>query len=374
MRNRNTDVMNSPIPELHAFQSLRKINRSVRRNFALRPNAPKRSFHKRRHSAISKSDAVSIYPTMISLGHGDEGEVFQTVNQRGQVVALKKISVQRSSLLWKKFREYYYGSNLEHYAIVQYLKYVQTSKYEICFEIELCETSLAAHFRESPIPEDVVTKYFLDLLLGLEYIHSNGLVHLDLKPSNMLLTNNRTICKIADLGLMITPREWGEYVSHGGAGNYLAPECVEDCSTISPAVDIYSLGVVIMQLLLDVDVTNWNKVISEVPWEEFPTDYRYVLQSMLAEHPGDRPSCLEILHGFQRLAPVARQYGIEIPVIPSTQDEPIPPFSTLDSSDYLSNLPTPRTISKKKTKRSFDGDKEVRRPSKMKPTNRILFT
>ncbi|XP_055354330.1 calcium/calmodulin-dependent protein kinase kinase 1-like [Paramacrobiotus metropolitanus] len=53
---------------------------------------------------------------------------------------------------------------------------------------------------EKPLTETVAWRYFRDLVLGVEYLHHNGILHRDLKPSNLLLDDNDHL-KIADFGL-----------------------------------------------------------------------------------------------------------------------------------------------------------------------------
>ncbi|KAF8673443.1 hypothetical protein HU200_049008 [Digitaria exilis] len=87
------------------------------------------------------------------------------------------------------------------------------------------------------------------ICMGLHYLHENRIVHLDLKPSNILLDNNM-VPKIADFGLS---RCFDENQSHVitsklfGSPGYLAPEFY--CGRITFKSDIYSLGVIIKETL-----------------------------------------------------------------------------------------------------------------------------
>ncbi|HQH28744.1 MAG TPA: serine/threonine-protein kinase, partial [Oligoflexia bacterium] len=97
---------------------------------------------------------------------------------------------------------------------------------------------------------DLVLRLMVQVLSGLEKIHSVGIIHRDLKPENLLLTRDCTI-KIADFGISCLPSEKiaPEEANRGvGTFDYLAPECLED-GVSNQATDVYSAAVTCYQLL-----------------------------------------------------------------------------------------------------------------------------
>jgi serine/threonine-protein kinase len=86
---------------------------------------------------------------------------------------------------------------------------------------------------------------------GLEYAHRNGLVHRDVKPGNLLLSEGDGTVKLADFGIAKTASEESSITQVGsvlGTAAYLAPEQAAG-EEAGPAADIYGLGVVAYQFL-----------------------------------------------------------------------------------------------------------------------------
>jgi len=128
-------------------------------------------------------------------------------------------------------------------------------------QLELCEfgsvaaiisaviattTQSAAH---APILNEthVLWRFISDVSRGLDHVHSQGFVHLDLKPANVLLTP--TALKLADFGLATAI---GRRLADGleGDARYLAPELLllDDSLSVDPAADLFSLGLTLFEL------------------------------------------------------------------------------------------------------------------------------
>jgi serine/threonine-protein kinase len=109
--------------------------------------------------------------------------------------------------------------------------------------------SLAAIIeRDAPLSRAAGMPIALQLCRGLAYMHERGVVHRDIKPQNILITNGDRV-RIVDFGIARGP-EASEMTAPGwvmGTAQYLAPETVAGEAATARS-DLYSLGVVLYRL------------------------------------------------------------------------------------------------------------------------------
>ncbi|KAK5847906.1 hypothetical protein PBY51_016998 [Eleginops maclovinus] len=129
----------------------------------------------------------------------------------------------------------------EAYVTPRYLVLVA----EYCTGKELLY-SLIDRFRYS---EDDVAGYLVQILQGVEYLHNRRVLHLDLKPDNIMVTNLNVI-KIVDFGSAqsFNPLSLKQQESGAGTLEYMAPEVVKG-EVVGPPADIWTVGVVVHIML-----------------------------------------------------------------------------------------------------------------------------
>ncbi|XP_068504955.1 striated muscle preferentially expressed protein kinase isoform X3 [Syngnathus scovelli] len=154
---------------------------------------------------------------------------------------------------------------------------------EYCTGKELLH-SIVERFRYS---EDDVVEYLVQILQGVEYLHNRRVLHLDLKPDNIMVTNLNTI-KIVDFGsaqsfnpLSLKQQDLGAVTLQ-----YMAPEIVKG-EVVGPPADVWTVGVVTYIMLsgqLPFDDKDPQRVKSKILMAKFdPTRlYPNVSQSALA--------------------------------------------------------------------------------------------
>ena len=111
---------------------------------------------------------------------------------------------QNSELAIEKIREITIHSSLNHNNIAKYYDsfFENDSLYIV---LQYCPKGDLYKFIQSqkgiPLNESKIWKIFLEICLGLEYLHSKSIIHKDLKSSNVFLTNDFTV-KIGDFGVI----------------------------------------------------------------------------------------------------------------------------------------------------------------------------
>jgi serine/threonine-protein kinase len=101
------------------------------------------------------------------------------------------------------------------------------------------------------LPVEEAVNWIAQACRGLEYAHRNGLVHRDVKPGNLLLSEGDGTIKLADFGIAKIASDESSITQVGsvlGTAAYLAPEQAAG-EEAGPAADLYGLGVVAYQLL-----------------------------------------------------------------------------------------------------------------------------
>ncbi|KAG0148073.1 hypothetical protein CROQUDRAFT_41983 [Cronartium quercuum f. sp. fusiforme G11] len=184
------------------------------------------------------------------LGRGAFGCVFRALNWfTGETVAVKQVGLSNipRSELPEIMSEIDLLKNLDHPNIVQYRGFVKTSDY-LYIILEYCENgSLHTICKKfGKFPESLVAVYICQVLEGLLYLHEQGVIHRDIKGSNILATKEGGV-KLADFGVATRT---GALTDNAVVGSpyWMAPEVV-DQSGATTASDIWSVGCVVIELL-----------------------------------------------------------------------------------------------------------------------------
>jgi serine/threonine protein kinase len=215
------------------------------------------------------------------LGEGSFGRVVKMERDDGAVLAAKtfsKATLKRKRMGWG--RRTALDAVFEEIAVMKLLDHPNVLKLHEVMDDNatgkiLIVLDYMAHGSCEPkehglefFPEERARQYFNDTLLGLEELHNQGILHHDLKPENLLLTEHDQV-KIGDLGIaqVCVPVEWNDdgvqhddeelrraeiCTSWAGTPAFLAPEVASGQDSFDGApVDIWALGVSLWHMTMD---------------------------------------------------------------------------------------------------------------------------
>ncbi|CAN1778260.1 Mitogen-activated protein kinase 4 [Linum perenne] len=195
-------------------------------------------------------------PPIRPIGRGAYGIVCSAVNSdTREEVAIKKIGNAFDNRVDAKrtLREIKLLRHMNHENVIAIRDIIRPPKKEAFNDVyivyELMDTDLHQIIRSDQFLTDDHCQYFLyQLLRGLKYVHSANVLHRDLKPSNLLLNANCDL-KIGDFGLARTTSETDFMTEYVVTRWYRAPELLLNCSEYTAAIDIWSVGCILGEVM-----------------------------------------------------------------------------------------------------------------------------
>ncbi|XXF79617.1 serine/threonine-protein kinase [Myxococcaceae bacterium GXIMD 01537] len=186
------------------------------------------------------------------LGAGGSAAVHEALDLRtGMRVALKVLAVANAdaSLIARFRQEVEHARALEHQNIMRVFD-VGTDGERHFLIVELLEgMDLRRRLMSARPTFAEALRWLTHATVALEHAHERGVLHRDVKPANLFVTR-MGVLKLMDFGLAKSAHVVGT-TAHGavlGTPEYMAPEQVTGSQPVSPATDLYALGVVAYEL------------------------------------------------------------------------------------------------------------------------------
>jgi serine/threonine protein kinase len=263
---------------------------------------------------------LGAYVVLERLGSGGMGNVFKARHQKlGRVVALKVIhrdKLDNRAAVKRFLREIRVAGQLDHPHIVHaYDAENVNGSYVLAMEY-VEGADLGKVVKEGgPLPVREACDYVRQAALGLQHASEKGLVHRDVKPSNLMLTQAQGsqapgLVKLLDLGLALVQQPLIDTSTSGpltvagkvvGTVDFLAPEQARDASGVDCRADVYGLGCTFYYLLTGRPpfdgATITNKLFKHALEEPPPVEalrpevspaVAAVLRKMMAKRPDER--------------------------------------------------------------------------------------
>ncbi|MDX6520939.1 MAG: eukaryotic-like serine/threonine-protein kinase [Gaiellales bacterium] len=188
------------------------------------------------------------------IGAGGMADVYlaqdETLNRRVAIKILADRYTQDDGFVERFRREATAAAGLNHPNIVSiYDRGEAEGTYYIAMEYIEGPTLKEEITSRAPLPEAEAIGYAQQALQALEFAHRRGVIHRDIKPHNMMVTPDGLL-KVTDFGIARAANqvEMTEVGSIVGTAQYLSPEQARG-QNVGPQSDIYSLGVVLYELL-----------------------------------------------------------------------------------------------------------------------------
>lgn len=251
------------------------------------------------------------YDVAGKIGQGGMAIVYKGVQSSlNRAVAIKVLPPQFATtpeLLARFDREAAIVAQLTHSNIVQVIDRGRQDDLLYIVMEYVDGDSLDKLIQGGPLTLAQVIDYAGQICDGLDYAHKAGVVHRDLKPSNILVDRRTGRVKIADFGIAALESTDSALAtltvdqSAIGTMNYMSPEQRLDSHRVTSSTDIFSLGVILYEMLTGKLPVGHFKAPTMIR-PDIPLGFDTIVHRCLAESPADRyPSAGQIRDELQRL-------------------------------------------------------------------------
>ena len=242
------------------------------------------------------------------IGKGAFGKVNLALHIcSGQLVAIKsfdKKNLKNPKARKKIDQEIAIMKRIHNQFITQILDYFETDTHLFIVMEYICEDLLNYISKRSQIPEVTSKFIFKQLIEGLQYLHSQSIIHRDIKLDNILIDLSNTV-KICDFGVSRIVKPNDIMYDHCGTPAYIAPEIFLNKGYKGFACDIWSAGVTLHYMLSgnqpfkgsDISKLQTNILEEKLgPIEGISEEANHLIQRMLVRNPKNRITIEEILY------------------------------------------------------------------------------
>ena len=206
---------------------------------------------------------VDHYEIIKPIGAGGMGKVYKAIDrERDRTIAIKVLD-RRYDLDRKRRRRDHLGreiliaANLNHETVVKYNKEIieqedRNGHVRRCLLMEFVDGyDLRKHIKDQDLSFNKCVEVMFKLCTGLDYLHTNGIIHRDIKPGNFMLTRDQKRVKIFDFGLSKSSASWRTRWMRetGGTRIYMVPEQLRNKhAKLDARSDIFSFGITMYEL------------------------------------------------------------------------------------------------------------------------------
>lgn len=260
------------------------------------------------------------YTVIKKLGKGAQGSVFLCEDKTTHIkYVMKKVECNDESEANKAFKEAMALEQLSHKYVCGYKEFfVNWDKLEetmyVCIVMEYYETGDLENVlkqqraKEQPLPEQLLKKWFGQMVEALAFVHSKKVIHRDLKPSNIFMTKDLDI-SVGDFGVATVMNDARTRTrTTVGTMNWMAPEVLE--RPYDERSDVWSLGCIVLDAATCAffdsaqsqaalfEIKHSSQKLEEVLKEvnkSYTKDLCQVIRAMLRRNFKQRPSAQDLV-------------------------------------------------------------------------------
>jgi serine/threonine protein kinase len=282
----------------------------------------------------------SRYRLIEPLGHGGMATVFRAHDELLRRDVAIKVYHAADAQSARIDSELAVLATLDHHALVQLIdagsehdEYGRANRYIVMSLVHGAD--LHVHITSGArLTARHIAEIGYDLAEALDYVHARGVVHRDIKPSNVLLVDyrdgsTRARAKLTDFGIALADdleRLTAQGVTTGTAG-YLSPEQASGAE-ITPATDVYSLGLVLLQCFtrhLEYPGSAVESAMARLERDPvIPHDlselWQRLLTAMTSRTPGERPQRHDLVAALRQVVIAESGRHREEPIQPVFPD------------------------------------------------------
>ncbi len=337
-------------------------------------------------AATNKAPEIPDYELIAKIGQGGSARIYKAKQKSlSRFVAIKVLSheLSRDPDIVRRFdRESITIARLSHPNIVHIIDRGKVDD-QYYFVMEFVDgMSLKDMIASDRFNLRQKLEVVIMVLKGLDYAHKNGVIHRDIKPANILIDKSGN-AQIADFGIaQILNMSDNDHTRSDiimGTLAYMSPEQRISSTNVSLATDIFSIGVILYEILVGKRPQGKFPMPSEAN-PELPVEFDDIIKTCLAMEPENRyqsavelkDAILDIIAGrpVQEVAPRSSITGVES-FIGKCQFLDTIKETKYSTTMLVENRETRELFVIKKNDRSCDGLKEARILSKLKHENII---
>jgi NIMA (never in mitosis gene a)-related kinase len=260
----------------------------------------------------NKLQVIRDYIVKEKLGTGSYGVVFKVLKKGDkQLYVLKQISLFNMdknqieevkneskilSSLNSNFIVKYFDSFVDNNSLNIIMEYCDGGDLSQCLNLQMKSGRIMS--------EDKIWKFFIQISLGLAYIHNKKILHRDLKTLNIFLTKDEKV-RIGDLGVAKVLSQSSFARTFVGTPYYLSPEICEE-KPYNEKSDVWALGCILYEMATfkhPFNATNQGALILKIlrgkydpiPNKDYSSDLRRMVDLLLEKNHFKRPSMIDII-------------------------------------------------------------------------------